>query len=437
MPDDLSRKLRRLGVSKGARRLKPAPPVKPESTQPPLPPSQKDEDHFSTAHDEHQAPLTFEEIFPGGQSLDTAAGPCFVIDHVLPLTHQHGKHRIGDLIEVDLTLMGQLVSDPRLGDFKPTDLLFLDIETRGLMQSGAEVIQIGLGFLEENSFVVRLLFARDLSEEGALLAEVDRLVSRHPVLVTFNGKSFDLRFLDGRAIMNRLFYAGGDLIEQPHIDLLGPARRLWRHLPSVALSKLDAQILQVRRSGHDIPGWQVPVLYNRYLVDRDPRPLKGILEHNRYDILAMVSLLIELQSIWSRPEQLDDDDLLFNLARQQVATGQDRTAEQLFQQLVKRQKEPQQRIILLKEYTLFLKRRERRAEAVPFWQEMVTLEEHSIFPHIELAKYYEWHQIELQTAAEWAAHAYQIVISQRFVDEIVKQEVEHRLIRLSQKRSKT
>lgn len=433
MSDDLSRKLRRLGVSKGARRLKPAPPVKPEKAEPNGP--QEEEDGFHAA-DDPTTTLTFEEIFPGGQSLETAAGSCFVIDHVLPLTHEHGKHRIGHLFEVDLALMAQLVSDPRLANFKPADLLFLDIETRGLMQAGAEVIQIGLGFLEEKSLVVRLLFARDLSEEGALLAEVDRLVSQHPVLVTFNGKSFDLRFLDGRAIMNRLFYAGGDLIEQPHIDLLGPARRLWRHLPSVALSKLDAQILQVRRSGHDIPGWQVPVLYNRYLVDRDPRPLKGILEHNRYDILAMVTLLIELQSIWSQPERLEDNDLLFNLARQQVATGRHQTAEQLFQQLVKRQTEPQRRISLLKEYTLFLKRLERRAEAVPLWQEMTTLEKESIFSHIELAKYYEWHQIELRAAAEWAAHAYQIVISQRFVDETLKQEVEHRLVRLAQKRNK-
>ena len=85
----------------------------------------------------------------------------------------------------------------------------------------------------------------------SLLAE---LLADRPGLITFNGRTFDLPLLDNRYLMNRLDNLVGDLLERPHIDLLPPARRLWRQrLGSCALGALEKTLLGVRRTGEDGP----------------------------------------------------------------------------------------------------------------------------------------------------------------------------------------
>ena len=77
---------------------------------------------------------------------------------------------------------------------------------------------------------------------------------------------------------------------------------------------------------------------------------------------------------------------------------------------------------------------DRRADAVSLWEEMAELDQiEDTFPHLELAKHYEWHTINLEKASLWAAHAYQIVISRPILDYQLKEEIEHRLTRLAGK----
>ena len=55
------------------------------------------------------------------------------------------------------------------------DGLFLDTETTGLTGgTGTFPFLIGLGWFEEGSFVTCQLFARDFSEEGAMLRYLER-----------------------------------------------------------------------------------------------------------------------------------------------------------------------------------------------------------------------------------------------------------------------
>ncbi len=92
--------------------------------------------------------------------------------------------------------------------------------------------------------------------------------------------------------MNRLPSRLHDL---PHIDLLAPARRLWRHrFGSVALGNLEKELLGIRRTEEDIPGWLIPGLYNDYLRSGDPRELHRVFYHNQIDMLSMVTLVNEV-----------------------------------------------------------------------------------------------------------------------------------------------
>ena len=58
-------------------------------------------------------------------------------------------------------------------------------------------------------------------------------------LVTFNGKMFDVPLLDARFRLNRARFP---LAGAPHLDLLHPARRLWKaRLESCRLQSLEAE----------------------------------------------------------------------------------------------------------------------------------------------------------------------------------------------------
>jgi len=164
-------------------------------------------------------------------------------------------------------------------------MLFLDIETCGL--SGVPVFLIGLALVGESTFVLRQLFARDYTEESALLRELGRLLEDVDFLVTFNGKSFDVPFLRDRAIHHRLSLH----LDVPHLDLLWMARRRWRTvLPDCKLKTLEWHVLRRRRSG-DVWGFEIPGLYHDYVQNGEPHRLIPVFHHNMLDVIAMVELI--------------------------------------------------------------------------------------------------------------------------------------------------
>jgi hypothetical protein len=73
--------------------------------------------------------------------------------------------------------------------------------------------------------VVRQYFLSDVSAERALLHAINDLFREFTAVVTFNGKTFDWPLLETRFIYNRLRSV---LRDPPHLDMLGPSRRLWR-----------------------------------------------------------------------------------------------------------------------------------------------------------------------------------------------------------------
>jgi hypothetical protein len=119
------------------------------------------------------------------------------------------------------------------------DFLFLDIETMGLF-AGQPLVVAGLAHLEpNNTVIVEQYVVRDFADELALLAEVNRQVGSHRVMVTYNGKSFDLPFLTGRSA----YY--GIKLKPPgvHFDLLHFCRRAWGRKRGLSAENRDCPAL--------------------------------------------------------------------------------------------------------------------------------------------------------------------------------------------------
>ena len=161
---------------------------------------------------------------------------------------------------------------------------------------------IGLGWFEAGSFVTCQLFARDFSEEGAMLRYLSELASGKQFLVTFNGRAYDLNLLATRFILNR---CRDTLSAMPHIDLLHPSRRILAHrLENARLSTIETHVLGVERDG-DVPGFEIPQRYFDWLRQRDGRLLEDVFTHNRLDVVSMASLLKYLTDLVEDSQEME------------------------------------------------------------------------------------------------------------------------------------
>lgn len=180
-------------------------------------------------------------------------------------------------------------SFPVLSGASVEDLLFVDIETTGL-SSSVPLFLVGALRLDGEPRL-DLFLARDLPEERALLAAFARL-AEGKTLVTFNGKSFDWPYIEGRSRAHRLTPAK----PRAHFDLLHHARRHWKHsLPDCKLQTLELYLCG-RTRVDDVAGREIPRTYHEFARTHAENGtgahlMSPILHHNALDILTMAELL--------------------------------------------------------------------------------------------------------------------------------------------------
>jgi uncharacterized protein len=214
----------------------------------------------------------------------------------------------------------------------PEKWLFLDTETTGLSGgTGTYAFLIGIAWWDAGGLQVEQFLMRDFSEEHSVLLELSERLAERPVLVTFNGKTFDWPLLESRFTMTRS-------IRLPqlaaHLDLLHPARAVWKlRLGSVRLVELEQHVLDARRLGwdraDDVPSNMIPQFYFDYLRGRSVAPLAGVVRHNRNDLRGLAALFGKLSELLGKehhPREADGLDLL-GLSRFLNRRGQKKRAE--------------------------------------------------------------------------------------------------------------
>jgi uncharacterized protein len=241
-----------------------------------------------------------------GLSDRVGTGPRYlVIDRQYPAAHCLGHVAVADSLPGPdgLWPRARLLMSGDTGTVAmPGRLMFFDLETTGLGGgAGTYAFLVGCGWFEGATFRIRQFFLSSYAAERGLLEEVADTMAAFGTLVTYNGKSFDVPLIDTRFLFHRLTASHGAL---PHLDMLHPARRLWR--PSSApqsspgtgdrpttvscgLAHVEQAVLGHVRQG-DVPGFEIPSRYFHYVRTGDTRPLESVLEHNRLDLLALVVL---------------------------------------------------------------------------------------------------------------------------------------------------
>lgn len=169
------------------------------------------------------------------------------------------------------------------------DILVLDLETTGLGRGGTLAFMIGLGYYEREEFIVEQIFLPDPDAEEHSFDRLREIIERKSILITFNGKTFDVPVLESRLLYHQIWL---NLREMEHIDLLHIARRLWRRkLPSCALETIEFYILgHIRDKELDIEGGDIPQTYFHYLMTGEADLIRRIFVHNHHDILHTAAL---------------------------------------------------------------------------------------------------------------------------------------------------
>jgi uncharacterized protein YprB with RNaseH-like and TPR domain len=231
------------------------------------------------------------------KSTDSVEAPAVGLEEwreVAPLVlTRETRERVGTPVDAmfDSRLLGRTI-DVR-------SLRFMDTETTGLSGgAGTTVFLVGAGTIERDTIRVRQTLLVDFPGEPEFLhAVADDLAG--DVWVSYNGKAFDAKLLESRFLMN-----GIAPMAPEQLDLLYWARRLWRtRIESCALSHVEGRILGRGRTD-DIPGFEIPERYFRFLRDGNGGHLRDVFEHHRLDIVSLVHLFLRIERVLRSP--LDD-----------------------------------------------------------------------------------------------------------------------------------
>ncbi len=270
----------------------------------------------------------------------------------------------------------------------PNQWLFLDTETTGLAGgTGTYAFLVGVGWWEAESLIVEQLFMRDHSDEASLLLDLSRRLQEKRVLVTFNGKSFDWPLLETRYRMTR---AASILQPSAHLDLLHPARQLWRFkLKSVALSEIERYVLQLER-GPDIPSHTIPGRYFDFLRGGPEEPIVEVFRHNQLDLLGLATLAVRMTKLFEEPEAGDADaEEVFGISRMLQRRGEELLATRGYQQALNCGLPQEADRIARRELALLARRQGDFASANALWEALVGATADGMQAYEQLAIHYE------------------------------------------------
>jgi len=242
----------------------------------------------------HRVPLSVDEFLPGGV-LKGRHGEIYVHERLRSEIERNTSkivtlYRQAETNALTVRLEGRAMEFQELGKMGFSKAVFLDIESTGFFN--CPTFLIGTMFLSGDDFIIRQFFARDYSEEKALIELLSKFLRGFKTIITFNGKSYDMPFVADRAVYHGIRFA----TELEHVDLLHHSRRHWREaLPDCKLKTLELHVCRRRRAG-DVPSCEIPQLYHDYVRTGDPYLLVRVFHHNMLDLITMSELLVELLS---------------------------------------------------------------------------------------------------------------------------------------------
>ncbi len=215
-----------------------------------------------------------------------------ILDYNYPMNSVFGKVVLNEWLNIREKTISTIFNDWSFSDIDPLKLIYFDTETTGLSGgTGTIPFMLGFGYIEGDSFEVKIFVLNDPSKEGIFLDEIDSFLETLDIsgVVTYNGKSFDYPLMEARYVLNRKKFPLQDF---PHLDFLPPARVIWKNTyESRKLGYLGDILLNISRVD-DIDGSFIPGIYFEYLRTGNFSMMEKVVEHNALDIVGLSALLL-------------------------------------------------------------------------------------------------------------------------------------------------
>jgi uncharacterized protein YprB with RNaseH-like and TPR domain len=231
------------------------------------------------------------------------------IEERVPLGHLPGGGAHGVTAALPALLEGQADDSE--------DWCFLDTETSGLAGgTGTWAFLCGLASIRGSNLLIRQFLLTRLDAEPAYLEALRAELEPARLLVSYNGRAFDLPLL-----ITRLRLAGirSGLETKSHLDLLFPVRRAFAsRWPDCRLATAEARLLGLAREG-DLPGSMAPTAWLAWLRQGETGPVAGVVEHNRRDLFSLPALVPPLERALREPGPTGAD--VHALARHRLRRG--------------------------------------------------------------------------------------------------------------------
>jgi len=364
-----------------------------------------------------------------------ASSACLVIDRDYDNDRYHGR-RLVDRCRVSPQAPVALF-EPRLASVPDwaSRMVFFDIETTGLSGgAGTVAFLVGCGWFEADAFRVRQWLMTGPAGERVLLDALARTLDDASLLVTFNGRTFDVPFMEMRWAFHR---QSSPVVDLPHFDMLPAARRLWSRREddtSCSLTALERSVLGFHRVG-DVPGFEIPARYFQFLRSGDASIIEGVLEHNRLDLVSLAAVTAHaLQLAEDGPQCCREPSEQLGLGTFYERQGDVELALNAYA-LAGDADDRDLRGRALERHALLLRRHRRHDEAVIAWQRVLDGARRP-FSAIErraaeaLAIHSEHRAGDLDAAKRYAESVRSQVTGRHIAD------VEHRLGRIARKQEK-
>jgi uncharacterized protein YprB with RNaseH-like and TPR domain len=386
------------------------------------------------------------------EAIDSASGPVIGAERlalILGATvkrNRHGEHLSLHCWHGDQTLCAPDAAALRLlAPDAPDDVadaqrwLFLDTETTGLAGgTGTYPFLVGLAWWEGGGLQVEQLFMREYSEERSVLAALAERMAERPVLVTFNGKSFDWPLLETRYRMARTIPPPAP---RAHLDFLHPARNLWRlRLGSVKLSQLERHVLGWDR-GADVASELIPRIYLDFVRGGRAEPLVPVFQHNQMDLRGLAGLSGRILTLLGDEEGTSQDGLeLYGVSRICERRGEAKRARRLYEQSIAFALPEETDLVARAALARLAKRDGDFACAHELWESVLGNSREGYQAYEQLAIYYEHEAREPQRALALAREALAQLRGANRTGTIAateyrrtKERFEHRILRLERK----
>lgn len=148
---------------------------------------------------------------------------------------------------------------------------FFDIETTGLDKKRNSVTTVSIYRNGESKTLIK---GQDLTRE-----RLEEEFFESSIIVSFNGKSFDQPFLEHNYNLD---------IDNPHIDLMYPARKLGY---TGGLKNIEKELGIDRDLEEDMDGKDAIRLWKQYKKNNDEEALNKLVKYNQYDTENLQRLL--------------------------------------------------------------------------------------------------------------------------------------------------